>query len=362
MRVPVLVVLSLSALSTPSVAAASGRVKVAGVTLEAPDGWTASNQSDGSATLISPEGTIAWRFFATERSTDLEAWFDEGWASLTSAHASVSAGPAQQAAAGAGLTGRVGAGAMFEAKGTRHILIFSVVSNGTVVVPMLIEFADEAAFARRTLVNAPSESIELVAGSAPPKTPFARGGWRYPLGGAAGAARDAVPARPAPASAAAPANAEKLAFLGRWSGGQSSTNQRDGVSFGSRIYEYDFQPGGSYSYHSEAWGGTFGSNWFYVIDEKGQWQASGDLLTVAPVTVTGVVRDLAGKVQQNGGPPPETVTYRFQTTYFSGVRETQLVLTPGRQTKRDGPFAANAAFPNSYLLRTNVKPGFRFPP
>ena len=136
------------------------------------------------------------------------------------------------------------------------------------------------------------------------------------------------------------------------------------MSYGSRIYQYQFDAGGTYRYHSEAWGGSFNSNWRYIIDEKGSWTASGDQLTLSPKTVTGVVRDLAGKVQKKGGPAPEKVTYRFQTTYFSGLQETQLVLTPPKATDRDGAFASNPSFPGSYLLRSSAdyQPAFRFAP
>jgi hypothetical protein len=136
------------------------------------------------------------------------------------------------------------------------------------------------------------------------------------------------------------------------------------VSYGSRILQYDFAADGTYRYHSEAWGGTFNSNWRYIIDEKGTWTVSGDQLTVIPKATTGVVRDLDGKVVKNGGPKQEKVTYRFQTTYFSGLKETQLVLTPPKGTDRDGSFASNPSFPNSYLLRSaaDYQPAFRFAP
>lgn len=351
----------LAAVLVSSPAAAGNRVAVAGVTLEPPDGWKVNSLPDGSGSLVNPEGDIVWRIFPTEPASDLAAWFDGAFAALSSAHATVNAGPVQETAAHASLVGRAGMGVMFEARGTRHILLLSAVSDGAVVVPMLIEFAGEAGLARRAELNEPAESIELVPGSARPKRLFASGGWRYPLSGAAGTAKGAAPNSP-PAAATAPPGEQKLPFPGRWSSGKSASNPRDGVSYGSRMYQYDFLPGGSYAYHSEAWGGTFGSNWYYVVEEKGEWTVSGNQLTLAPTQVTGVVRDLAGNVQKNGGPPPERVTYRFQTTYFSGLGETQLVLTPPRPTSRDGAFSTIASFPNSYLLRPNFKSAFRFPP
>lgn len=77
-----------------------------------------------------------------------------------------------------------------------------------------------------------------------------------------------------------------------------------------------------------------------------------------------MVRDLAGAIQKKRGPALEKVTYRFQTTYFSGLKETQLVLTPPKGTDRDGAFASNPSFPGSYLLRSGAdyQPAFRFAP
>lgn len=170
-----------------------------------------------------------------------------------------------------------------------------------------------------------------------------------------------APVSPEKPAAATATPAEKLPFPGKWAAGQSARNADASISWGSRIHQYDFRADGTYAYHSEAWGGTFAPNWRYIVDETGTWTVNGDQLTVAPVKVSGVVRDLAGAVQKSKGEPPvEKVTYRFQTTYFSGLQETQLVLTPPSATARDGAFASNASFPNSYLLRSGYQPAFRF--
>jgi len=340
-------------------AAAGNRVTAAGVTLEPPAGWKLASQPDGGARLVNPEGDIAWRFFATEPASDLRVWFDEAWRVLAAAHVKAEAAAADDTPTRTGLQGRAGAGVMIDANGGVHILLLAAVSDGKRVAPMLIEFASEDALRRLNDLAPASDSIKLVAGSAGPRRAFARGGWGYPLGGGVPAARSAAPdtAEPAPV----PANAKDLPFLGKWAVGQSASNASGSVSYGSRVYQYDFRADGTYRYHSEAWGGTFASNWRYIIDEKGAWTAGGDQLTVSPTSVTGVVRDLAGKVQSRSAPPVEKITYRFQTTYFSGLQETQLVLTPPAPTSRDGAFATNASFPRSYLLRSNYQPEFRFP-
>lgn len=359
MKAPVHAVLSVLALTSAAAAsAADSRVALAGVTLEPPAGWRASANTDGSASLADPGRQIVLRIFAPEPATDLKAWFDEAWAALSSAHAKVNAGDPLDTETRSGLAERARGALMFDAKGTRHILIVAGISDGQRVVPILVEFADEAAFARAPEVNPPTGSLELVPGSPRPPKPFARGGWQYPLS----SSRGAVAATAAVAPSSAPSSAERLPFLGKWAVGQSASNASHSVSYGSRVYQYEFLADGTYRYHSEAWGGTFNANWRYIVDEKGGWSASGDQLTLNPTAVNGVVRDLAGNLQKRGGPAPERTTYRFQTTYFSGLQETQLVLTPASPTARDGAFSTQVSFPRSYLLRSNYDPAFRFAP
>jgi hypothetical protein len=360
------------------VAVAGKRVTAAGVTLEPPAGWKLAKQPDGGAKLVNPTGDIVWRFFATEASTDLTAWVDAAWRAIASAHSNVQASDPEGQALASGLDARMVAGVMNDAKGATHILMLASISDGKRVAPMLIEFASQDSLNRVGDLQASSDTIKLVAKSSKPKKAFASGGWRYPISGAAPSAAPAVAATttippaptpmpaaaPAPAPAPAPVDTANLPFLGKWSVGQSAYNASYSVSYGSRILQYDFAADGTYRYHSEAWGGTFNSNWRYIIDENGTWTVNGDQLTVSPKSVTGVVRDLAGKVQKNGGPKPEKVTYRFQTTYFSGLKETQLVLTPPKGTDRDGAFASNPSFPGSYLMRSaaDYQPAFRFAP
>jgi hypothetical protein len=383
-------VTALTILLAVSVAAAPAnagkRVTAAGVTLEPPAGWKLTKQPDGGAKLVNPKGDIVWRFFANEPATDLAAWFDDAWQSVTSAHSNVQASGAESTPTSTGLDGRAVAGVMNDGKGGAHILVLAAVSDGKHLAPMLIEFATQDSLTHLGDLAPASDTIKLVAKSAKPKKAFARGGWRYPISGTAPPARAATPtapppvqqpatpaaptAPPAPAAQPAPpapppaADTKSLPFLGKWSVGQSAYSAGYSMSYGSRLLQYDFAADGTYRYHSEAWGGSFNSNWRYIVDEKGTWTASGDQLTVSPKEVTGVVRDLAGKVQKKGGPALEKVTYRFATTYFSGLKETQLVLTPPKATDRDGAFASNPSFPGSYLMRSaaDYQPAFRFAP
>lgn len=344
-------------------AIAGERVTAAGVTLEPPTGWKLTQQPDGGAKLVNPTGDIAWRIFASEPAADLSVWFDDAWRSVTSAHSNVESSQPESSPTTSGLDGRAVAGVMNDGSGAAHILVLAVVTDGKRLAPMLIEFATKESLTHLGDLAPASESIRLVAESPKPKKAFARGGWRYPISGTAAPALVAALATPPPAPAPA-ADAKNLPFLGKWSVGQSAYSAGYSMSYGSRLLQYDFAVDGTYRYHSEAWGGTFNSNWRYIVDEKGVWTASGDQLTVSPKEVVGVVRDLAGKVQKNGGPALEKVTYRFATTYFSGLQETQLVLTPPKATDRDGAFASNPSFPGSYLMRSaaSYQPAFRFAP
>lgn len=356
-----LMVAAAMLMSTP--ARAAKRVTAAGVTLEPPARWKVVPEPDGGARLVNPEGDVVWRVFASEPATDLHAWFDDAWAALASAHASVQQSPPDELSTTSGLAGRAGAGVMVDASGKKHILLLAAFSDGKRVSPMLLEFASEASLGRATDVIAAAATIALLARSPMPKAAFARGGWRYPLGGAVAPVAPAPVAGPGPASPGPPATtAASLPFLGKWSVGQSAYSSGYSVSYGSRLLQYDFVADGTYTFHSEAWGGSANPNWRYIIEEKGAWSAAGDQLTVAPTSATGVVRDLKGNAVKQGGPGLEKVTYRFQTTYFSGLQETQLVLTPPTATARDGAFASNPSFPGSYLLKNNYKPAFRFAP
>jgi len=341
------ILLAVSVAATPAIA--GRRVTAAGVTLEPPTG---------------------------EPATDLSVWFDDAWRSVTSAHSNVQASAAESTPTSTGLDGRAVAGVMNDGSGGAHILVLAAVSDGKRLAPMLIEFATQDSLTRLGDLAPASDSIKLVANSAKPKKAFARGGWRYPISGTAAPALVSTPTTPppvqhpsTPAAPTAPppapaAGTKNLPFLGKWSVGQSAYSASYSMSYGSRLLQYDFAADGTYRYHSEAWGGTFNSNWRYIVDEKGAWTASGDQLTLSPKEVVGVVRDLAGKVQKNGGPALEKVTYRFATTYFSGLQETQLVLTPPKATNRDGAFASNPSFPRSYLMRSGAsyQPAFRFAP
>jgi hypothetical protein len=124
--------------------------------------------------------------------------------------------------------------------------------------------------------------------------------------------------------------------------------------------QYEFKTDGSYSFKGESWGGYLRSQDFWTIEESGSYSVNGDALTIAPRTSTATLRDRAGAVKKSQNNQLEKVTYKWKLHYFEGIGEINLVLQPSRQTLRNGGFAGNSAFPNSYLYSQGKKLEWRF--
>jgi starvation-inducible outer membrane lipoprotein len=105
--------------------------------------------------------------------------------------------------------------------------------------------------------------------------------------------------------------------------------------------------------------------------ETGTYQLNGNSLTLIPqkgyiqawtkgsvVDSTGrrSETDNWGKLVSTQPTKLEKVTYQISKQYFSGIQEWQLVMQAVKPTERDGPFTANAAFPNSWLYGTQKFP------
>ena len=124
--------------------------------------------------------------------------------------------------------------------------------------------------------------------------------------------------------------------------------------------QYQFRADGGYSFKGESWGGYSRSDEFWTIEESGTYSVSGDSLTIEPRTSTATLRDGAGTVKKSQNNRPERVTYRWKLHFFEGIGETNLVLQPAQPTLRDGSYAGNSAFPNSYLYSQGGKLEWRF--
>ena len=66
--------------------------------------------------------------------------------------------------------------------------------------------------------------------------------------------------------------------------------------------------------------------------------------------------DKTGKLLKTGNRTLENITYTIDFHYFSGIKETNLVLQNNRQTVRDGAFRSNATFKNSWLYKRPFNP------
>jgi hypothetical protein len=177
-------------------------------------------------------------------------------------------------------------------------------------------------------------------------------------------AEDTPPPQPAqPAPQPASSNAGQ-SVVGVWS---KSASSPWGLSPGAVLTnagyykgQYQFGADGSYSFKGESWGGYLRSDEFWTILESGSYAVEGDSLTISPKTSTATLRNRAGAVLKSQNNQPEKMTYRWKLHYFEGIGEMNLVLAPARPTTRDGAFAGNSDFPNSYLYGKDKKLEWRF--
>jgi hypothetical protein len=198
------------------------------------------------------------------------------------------------------------------------------------------------------------KKTEPGAGSADP--------WAQP----AGTPTTAAGAQPAatPPSVAAPTPIDGP-FLGKWSGGGASFDMLDpGTPAGSESHQYKIYADGTYTYHREAYS-MARSGQYFVVDERGTVSVAGDQITITAIAHDAASKTKEGEIVQPSTLPLERVTYRWQMHFFEGLGENQLVLTPidpAAQTTRDGTFASNGLFPQSYLLSSQTIHEWTFPP
>ena len=166
--------------------------------------------------------------------------------------------------------------------------------------------------------------------------------------------------QPPPVSSPAP-SAAQASIVGTWSASASARDAATNASYGSQIRQYVFNPDGTYRFRLEQWGGHVQSPQWYIVEEAGTYKVDGAKLTVRPKTASGVTRNDQGAVLKKSKVALEKVTYQWQLHYFEGIRENQLVLTPPRQTARDGAIGGNAQFPKGALYSAQYQPQWRYP-
>ena len=152
-------------------------------------------------------------------------------------------------------------------------------------------------------------------------------------------------------------------LVGKWSRSQSAARPLGAPLAGFSGYfksQYQLKADGTYAYKAEFWPGYERSNEFLVTEETGSYLVTGDSLTVSPVTSKWTLRNREGAVLKTQSRPPEKVTYRWQFHYFSGTKDTVLVLTPPKDTERDGRAGGSSLFPNSYLFDQSDNIEWRF--
>lgn len=163
-------------------------------------------------------------------------------------------------------------------------------------------------------------------------------------------------------------NATANRIVGVWSKSSSSpvgmagtldATQKSATYVGYYKGQYNFKPDGTYTFKAERRAGSTGQG-FWTTEESGTYAVNGDSLTISPRVSKATLRNLEGVIQQSQNNHLETVTYKWSLHYFEGLNETQLILQTPRQTARDGGFAGNSNFPNSYLYSPGSKLEFRY--
>jgi hypothetical protein len=121
--------------------------------------------------------------------------------------------------------------------------------------------------------------------------------------------------------------------------------------------QYDFQSDGSYSFHGES---QFSSTDFAITVEKGKYIVSGNTLTLIPENSSVKKVDLNGNFKKMEQLSLAKRTYTWQSHYFEGIQETQLVLSNVKENIIDGGYGSSSQFPASFLYSREYKPEWRF--
>jgi len=87
-----------------------------------------------------------------------------------------------------------------------------------------------------------------------------------------------------------------------------------------------------------------------MTDESGNYTVVGEMLTIIPKKSMTSLKNREGVLLKTQANPLEKTTYKWTLYYFSGIKETDLILHTDTETRRDGPFGSNDLFPKSYLF------------
>lgn len=167
------------------------------------------------------------------------------------------------------------------------------------------------------------------------------------------------------ATVPSPGNTDVSSLTGIWGQYQSESYAGAGgssnLTAGYDWREYYFYPNGTYDFLQK------NISYLYQQDivfawEKGTYQLNGNLLTIIPLkgsteTWSKAGGDKAGKLLKTEKRTLEKITYQTAFHYFSGIQQTNLILSFSKTTQRDGAFSSNAAFKNSWLYARPFNPG-----
>ena len=306
-----------------------------------PKGWT-KTPKDGAVAYSyinqSKTGFCVITLYASTASAGSPAQdFSRAWNELVVKPYKAEANPKTEMQSSDGWQAIAG-GAAIELEGTKAYAILSVFSGFGKAVNVLAFFNDESVVAQ---LDAFTQSIKL------DKTVVA-----------------ANPARGAALNSDRQVVSIDDKLVGSWATSNSGTRGLDqsGNILDSGYYkrQYTFNGDGSYTFKAERWLGYMKSNEYWMTEEQGSYTIAGDVLTVTPRRSILTIKNREGVVLKTQKNALETTAYRWTLHYFAGLQETQLVLQTGAETNRDGAFASNDLFPNSYLLGQKYKPEWKF--
>lgn len=124
--------------------------------------------------------------------------------------------------------------------------------------------------------------------------------------------------------------------------------------------EYYFNADGTYQFLEKNISYLYHNDIIYAY-EKGTYLLNGNQLTISPKSGTveswsKAGSDKAGKLLKTEKRVLETITYVIDFHYFSGIKETNLVLQYNKHTVRDGAWSTNNSFKNSWLYKRPFNP------
>ncbi|MFT3822883.1 MAG: lipocalin family protein [Chitinophagaceae bacterium] len=157
------------------------------------------------------------------------------------------------------------------------------------------------------------------------------------------------PSKSAPGNAPAPTagGSNPTSIVGLWADYKSETsgyfsNGSPMLTAGYFRKEYVFKADGTYLFRTKNWS-VFMKEILFIY-ETGTWKVNGNQLTISPKQGRGEwwSKAASGRTSEWGSKLKastyklQTVTYTFELHYFSGTKETDLILLSNNPTERDG--------------------------